>query len=136
MIIPVSIIFFILSITFWYLCVMKWNCLELEPPFMISALAFAVISIICIVLVLPRFEDSGAKARDEQIYKSLVYKAENADIRDEFGLLNKEYLDEVQEWNSNLAKNKSMQHNFWIGIFYPQYSDELDFINIENFAEK
>lgn len=61
----------------------------------------------------------GDRAENEARYESLIYRLQSESSRDRFGILNKEYMDEVQSWNENLAKYQTNSHNFWIGIFYP-----------------
>ena len=98
----------------------------------------AVISgivIICMLIgiIVSQVSAGGTRASNEQTYNALVYKAQTEAIRDEFGIVNKEYIDEVQAWNENLAKYQSYSHNFWIGIFYPKRAyDGFEFIDLES----
>lgn len=34
-------------------------------------------------------------------------------------------------WNTDLAFKKEAQRDFWVGIFYPNIYDEIDFIEME-----
>ena len=99
--------------------------------------AFAVISSILAILmfisvVIAQISADGCKAKYEQAYSALIYKSQTESIRDEFGIVNKEYIDEVQAWNAWLSKCKAYSNDFWIGIFYPKkiYQD-LELINLE-----
>lgn len=75
----------------------------------------------------------GSRASNEQRYKALIYKAQTESIRDEFGIVNKEYIDEVQSWNEYVAKYQAYSNDFWIGIFYPDRQYEgLKTINLED----
>lgn len=91
---------------------------------------FAIIMFICVVNA--QISADGCKAKYEQTYSALIYKSQTESIRDEFGIVNKEYIDEVQEWNEGLSKYKACSDNFWIGIFYPKkvYQD-LELIDLE-----
>ena len=71
------------------------------------------------------------EAEKQETYKSLVYKAETESIRDDFGILNKEYIDEVQTWNEDIAYNQALTHNIWIGVFIPNFYDNLECIDLE-----
>lgn len=71
-------------------------------------------------------------AEMRQEYKALVYKVNTESARDEFGIRNKDIIDEVQEWNTNLAFEKNAQRDFWVGIFVPNIYDEFDFIELED----
>lgn len=109
-----------------------------DGPIIFTSGAIAVISGIVIVfmistIIISQTQADGERAKNEQRYKALVYKSQTESIRDEFGIVNKEYIDEVQAWNEDLAKYQSYSHNFWIGIFYPKRQfDGLEFIDLEN----
>ena len=84
-------------------------------------------------IIVSQVSADGLRASNEQRYNSLVYKAQTEAIRDEFGIVNKEYIDEVQAWNEDLAKYQSYSHNFWIGIFYPKRAyDGFEFIDLQS----
>lgn len=69
-------------------------------------------------------------------YKALTYKLESGACRDEFGLLNKEIIDEIQDWNQDVVYNKRIQKDFWMGIFYPNVFDEFETIDYERYQSK
>ena len=99
--------------------------------------AVAVISgtlaiIMLTFVVIVQISADGCKAKYEQTYSALIYKSQTESIRDEFGIVNKEYIDEVQAWNEELSKGKTYSNDFWIGIFYPKkvYQD-LELIDLE-----
>ena len=64
-------------------------------------------------------------------YKALCYKVESESIKDEFGLLNKEIVDEIQEWNEDVASYQELQNNFWLGIYYPNVYDQFEKIPLK-----
>lgn len=104
--------------------------------------AIAIISgivavMMLIFIIIAHTSADGCKASNEQRYQALIYKAQTESIRDEFGIINKEYIDEVQNWNEDIAKCKSYQRDFWIGIFFPNIYDDLETIDLEqiNFKE-
>ena len=113
-----------------------------DEPIIWTSGVFAVIGgiatiIMFICVVTAQISADGRKAKYEQTYSALIYKSQTESIRDEFGIVNKEYIDEVQEWNEGLSKYKSYSDNFWIGIFYPKkvYQD-LEFIDLEEIKMK
>lgn len=100
-----------------------------------GGIAIAVISgIITLVLmttiVCQHSTSAGYKAGYDELYKSLQYKIQTEQCRDEFGLINKEFIDEVQNWNVDVAKYKEYQRDFWIGIFYPNIFDDFETIDL------
>ena len=74
------------------------------------------------------------KTREQ--YKAITYKIESDACRDEFGLLNKEVIDEIQQSNKDLRFYQSIQDNFWLGIYYPNVFDEFETIDYESFEKK
>lgn len=94
----------------------------------------AAISIVMIIIIICSYCGSSAYvAQDQAKYDSLIFKLENTDCRDELGLLNKEIIDEVQVWNETLAYHKTIQRDFWLGIFYPNIYDEFKLIDLNRF---
>lgn len=96
-----------------------------------------LISVILLVIILVC--NCGAKgtiAGQRERYKSLMYKVETESCRDEFGIINKDYIDEIQSWNESLAYNKQVQRNFWIGIFTPNIYDEFELIDLNSIEYK
>lgn len=113
-----------------------------DEPFVFTGAITAVISgivavIMLIYIITSQVSAEGERAKNEQRYNALIYKSQTESIRDEFGIVNKKYIDEVQAWNENLAKYQSYSHNLWIGIFYPKRQfDGLEFIDLENIKMK
>ena len=68
-------------------------------------------------------------AENEQIYASLVYQYENEVYDNDDDVIGKKQLyDQIQDWNSDLAKYKAKEKDFWLGIFYPNVFDQFEFI--------
>lgn len=116
-------------------CIEKYDCSEKETitGLVVAALSGAIAFFMLIAIAAIQILADGDKAMWEQRYKVLVYKSQTESIRDEFGIVNKEYIDEIQKWNEDLAKRQSYSHNIWISIFYPKRKyDGLEFIDLEN----
>lgn len=67
-------------------------------------------------------------AKWETQYESLTYQLENNLYDNDNDIGKKELMDEIREWNGNLAYHKAIQRNFWVGIYYPNIYDNLEFI--------
>lgn len=67
-------------------------------------------------------------AKWETQYESLTYQLENNLYDNDNDIGKKELMDEIREWNGNLAYHKEIQRNFWVGIYYPNIYDNLEFI--------
>ena len=67
-------------------------------------------------------------AKWETQYESLTYQLENNLYDNDNDIGKKELMDEIREWNGNLAYRKKIQRNFWVGIYYPNVYDNFEFI--------
>lgn len=74
--------------------------------------------------------------QNKERYNALTYKVESEECKDEFGLLNKEIVDEIQDWNEDVVYRKEMQNNFWVGIFYPDIYDEFKTIDYAKYKKE
>lgn len=82
-----------------------------------ASLTLMVLSLIKININL---EVSAKYAKNKQHYEALLYKAETASIRDEFGIINEDYIDEIEEWNTDISIYLAYSKNFWLKTFYPK----------------
>lgn len=101
-----------------------------------SLVSGIIVAIMLIVIISNNFGAQGEKLSNQQTYDSLIYKSQTESIRDEFGIVNKEYIDEVQAWNEDIAKYKNWQRDFWIGIFVPNIYDEFETIDLSSIQYK
>lgn len=126
----VGIVLFVLSdnCSFFY----NWDLFAIVD----ICISIIVIAIMGIMIVATHVTANGEKLANEQRYDSLIYKAETESIRDEFGIVNKEYIDEVQAWNEDVIKYKEWQRDFWIGIFIPNIYDDFETIDLGNIQFK
>lgn len=98
---------------------------------------FSLVLVIMTIILSQNYISAEAdKAMNQELYNSLIYKAETESIRDDFGIVNKEYIDEVQNWNTDLVGYQTITHNFWIGIFYPDWYDEFETIDLKKIEMK
>ena len=106
--------------------------------FAIVDICISIITVVVmgVIIAATHVTANGEKLANEQRYDSLIYKAETESIRDEFGIVNKEYIDEVQAWNENVIKYKEWQRDFWIGIFIPNIYDDFETIDLGNIQFK
>ena len=96
-----------------------------------AVLAFVAGIAAAIMLVVIIINNVGIEANIEskkQRYDSLVYQAENNLYENDNDLGKKDLVNQIQEWNEDLARGKALQDDFWVGIFYADIYDEFDFI--------
>ena len=86
-----------------------------------------------LILLLTKTNVTATRQANAEKYKALTYKLESEACRDQFGLLNKEIIDEVQDWNTDITYYKSMEDNFWMGIYYPDVYGDLGTIDYETY---
>lgn len=108
------------SITSWKCVLSRFACWISTTSVVVSAFLCLAIIVMLVVININNLSGDGYVASNEQKYEALLYKAKTESIRDEFGIVNKEYVDEVQEWNEDVVKYDSYSKDKWIGIFYPE----------------
>lgn len=119
-------------VVFLVLAIIFADSWDFELLGMLSAvLAFVVGIAATTMLIFIIVNNVGVEAQVEankQRYDSLVYQAENNLYENDNDLGKKELVNQIQEWNENLARGKILQDDFWVGIFYVDIYDEFDFI--------
>lgn len=103
---------------------------------LIFGVAVAFIGAVCLLiagllLAISQTTITATRQANAEKYKALTYKLESEACRDQFGLLNKEIIDEVQRWNVKVTYYKAMEDNFWVGIYYPDVYGDLGTIDYE-----
>lgn len=98
----------------------------------VAAITTAITVIMLVPIIMNNVTAIGEKVIYEQRYDALTYKSQTESIRDEFGIVNKDYIDEVQEWNEGIASNQRMQRDFWVGIFVPNIYDDFELIDLDS----
>ena len=63
-------------------------------------------------------------------YEALTYQYENNFYDNDNDIGKKELVSEIQYWNSDLAYRKTIQRDFWVGIYYPNVYDQFEFIEL------
>lgn len=105
----------------------EWSDLHL------AALCTLAVGVVLLVISVIGFATSyigtdASVAKWETQYESLTYQLENNLYDNDNDIGKKELMDEIREWNENLAYRKAIQRNFWVGIYYPNIYDNLEFI--------
>lgn len=97
-------------------------------------MVFGIILVISLyVLLANSICEVGETPRMEQTYDSLMYKAECGEMRDEFGIVNKQYVDEIQEWNESISSGQGFQNSKWTNWFTVIDYESFETINLNDF---
>lgn len=99
----------------------------------ITGISAVVLVIMLFILCCQHINVDAFVEKNKEIYEGITYKVTSGACRDEFGLLSKEVIDEVQEWNKDVRFYKVSQRDFWIGIFYPNVFDQFETIDYESY---
>lgn len=108
--------------------ILNFTCHDELGLLIIVLSAFAIVASLIAFIVNYTTSTARLEANKEK-YKAIMYKAETESYYDEFGLLNKDVIDEIQKWNEDLVFNQEMQDNFWLGIYIPNIYDEFETID-------
>lgn len=84
-----------------------------------------------IIAIVANIGIKGQIAENEKRYESLVYQLENNLYDNDNDIGKKELYNQIQEWNEDLANGKALQHDIWVGIFYPNIYDHFEFIELK-----
>lgn len=87
-----------------------------------------LLAINTVILATNYIDIDASVARWEKQYESLTYQLENNLYDNDNDIGKKELMDEIREWNEDLAYHKEIQRNFWVGIYYPNVYDNFEFI--------
>jgi hypothetical protein len=94
----------------------------------VTILAALAVLISGLVIAAQHITADAYIAENHEKYKSLTYQLENDlyDNDNDFG--KKALYDEIREWNEDLAHYRTVEKDFWLGIFYPDVFDQFEFI--------
>lgn len=98
-----------------------------------SLLCAISIVALCISIIVLAFNYIGVDASIatwQAQYESLTYQLDNHLYDNDNDIGKKELMNQIQDWNTDLAYRKTIQRNFWVGIYYPNVYDEFEFINL------
>ena len=96
----------------------------------ISGLAAIALLIEIIVLAVSYIGVDGYIQKMNARHDMLVYQYENDIYDNDNDLGKRELIEDIQNWNEDLASRKENQDDAWIGIFIPDIYDQFEFIEL------
>ena len=96
----------------------------------ISLLAAAALLIEIVVLAVNYISVDGYIQKINIRHDMLVYQYENDIYDNDNDLGKRELIEDIQNWNEDLASRKENQDDVWIGIFIPDIYDQFEFIEL------
>ena len=109
----------------------KYDFLE-EVGLIVMVIGSIVVISSMLIILYTKIGSPADKAKMDEQYNSLCYKAESSEIRDNFGISNKSYIDEIQQWNMDAKMYKEINHNFFLGLFVPEYLGNYKTIDLKS----
>lgn len=92
----------------------------------------AIAVTISIAIIADRYSHTDADvARYQKRYESLTYQYENNFYDNDNDVGKYELVSQIEHWNTDLAYYKTIQRNFWVGIYYPNIYDQFEFIELD-----
>ena len=101
------------------------------PFLMIASIGFIVAIIMLIVIVVKNTNVDAYVAENQMRYEMLVYQYENNLYDNDNDLGKRDLMEDIQEWNEDLAYHRESQDDFWVGIFHPNVYDQFEFIELK-----
>ncbi len=98
---------------------------------LILALIFSVIAVLMIICMV--VENGCAQANlasYQQEHDVLQYQVDNHFYDNIVDNSKKELYNEVMSYNKNVANGRALNKNIWVGVFYSDIYNELEFVEL------
>lgn len=97
----------------------------------IALISFIVATVMLMEIISENTNVDAYVAENQMRYEMLVYQYENDIYDNDNDLGKRDLMEDIQEWNEDLAYYREAQDDFWVGIFYPNVYDQFEFIKLK-----
>lgn len=111
---------------------LKKRFCDYSGPFLVIAVIGFIVAIIMLIVIIVENTNVDAYVAENQMrYEMLVYQYENDIYNNDNDLGKRDLMEDIQEWNEDLAYYRKAQDDFWVGIFHPNVYDQFEFIELK-----
>lgn len=111
---------------------LKKRFCDYSGPFLVIAIIGFIVAIIMLMVIIVNNTNVDAYVAENQMrYEMLVYQYEHDIYNNDNDLGKRDLMEDIQEWNEDLAYRRKAQDDFWVGIFYPNVHDQFEFIELK-----
>ena len=91
-----------------------------------------VVMFIMVLILIIQYTGNGPYIERLNVrYETLTYQYENNFYDNDNDVSKYELMQDIRDWNEDLAAHKASQHDLWYGIFVPDIYDQFEFIELE-----
>lgn len=119
-------------ICLWLAVYLEKRFCDYSGPFLVIAIIGFIVAIIMLIVIIIENTNVDAYVAENQMrYEMLVYQYENDIYDNDNDLGKRDLMEDIQEWNEDLAYYREAQDDFWVGIFHPNVYDQFEFIELK-----